>query len=248
VPSLLNVEPPDYYPIVDKLFADELRDALKSFGTEIQRMDVVVDRKGKTLILHFRVVLEREEGFPIPDMETIISGILDKLADDATSSFGNLYGISFRIGRLLIEEKRREKPSETNTKLIVEGPGELRPILARTGKGLVIKMREWGYRPSTVTLSAEDGRVSVVVKMDSRLSTTEKLTLRKALEDKAGAYLKTLTGKRLPVDVKILDPSDKVLKTIERGKKSVEERIQELLEREEVRSLMDALGKGTPSP
>ena len=245
---MLDVEPPDYYPVVDKLFADELREALASFGAEIKKMNVRVERSGRTLTLYFDMDVEREEGFPIPSLDAIVSGILDKLADDATNNFGKLYGVTFRIGGLRINQSIRKKETGTPT-LIVEGPAELKPVLARVGKGLIIKMREWGYQPSTVTLSTEDGsRVSVVVKMTSKLSTYDKLTLKKAVEERARAYFKTLLGERLPVEVKILDPSDKVLKTIERGKKSVEERIQELLKRDEVRSLMDALGKGTPAP
>ena len=244
---LLDVEPPDYYPIIDKLFADELEDALRSFGVTIRRMTVKVEPRGKALILHFKLLLEREEGFPLPNVETIVSGILDKLADEATSTFGKFYGVSFKIGGLNIIEKIVRKQSSTNTTLIVEGPSEMKPALARVGKGLIIKMKEWGYLPSTVTLSFDNEAIVIVVKMTSRLNTYDKLALKRALEERGRAYLKTLLGIRLPVKVKILDPSDKVLKVAESGKKSVEEHIQELMSREEIRSLMEALGK-SPSP
>lgn len=245
---MLDVEPSDYYPIIDKLFADGLKDALRPFGITVRGMRVRVEPRGKVLTLHFDLLLEREEGFPLPNAETIVSGILDKLADEATSMFGKFYGVSFRIVGLNISERVVRKQSLSSPTLIVEGPSELKPALARVGKGLIIKMREWGYSPSTVTLSIDKEVVSIVVKMTSRLNTYDKLALRRALEERGRGYLKTLLGRGLPVEVKILDPSDKVLKTVERGKKSIEERIQELISKDEIRSLMDALGRKTPSP
>ncbi|WP_456420524.1 hypothetical protein [Thermococcus sp.] len=243
---MLDVEPPDYYPVIDKLFADELEDALWPFGITVREMRVRVEPLEKVLTLHFDILLEREEGFPLPNVEAIVLGILDKLTEEATSTFGRLYGVSFRVGRVNIKERIIRKQNPGNPTLIVEGPSELKPVLARVGKGLIIKMKEWGYSPSTVTLSFDNEAVSIAVKMTSRLNTYDKLTLKSALVEKAAAHLKTLLGRRFPVEVRILDPSDRVIKVLERNKRTIEERIQELLSNEDVKALMDALGRKPP--
>lgn len=243
---MLDVEPPGYYPVIDKLFADELEDALWPFGITVREMRVRVEPLEKVLTLHFDLFLERDEGFPLPNVEAIVLGILDKLTEEATSTFGRLYGVSFRVGRVNINERTIRKQNPGNPTLIVEGPDGLRPALARVGKGLIIKMKEWGYSPSTVTLSLDNETVSIAVKMASRLSTYDKLTLKSALVEKATAHLKTLLGRRFPVEVRILDPSDKVIKALEKDRRTIEERIQELLSNEDVKALMDALGRKSP--
>jgi hypothetical protein len=239
--ALLEVEPPEYYPIIDKLFADRLAEALEPFGASLEEMRVLVRREDKRLNLDLSMEISRDVS-QLYNLESIVKGILEKLCGEATSSFGSLYGMSFVIAGLRIKEVPKRRVGGSTT-LVVNGPQDVKPALTRVGKGLAIKLNEWGYKPLAITIVLnENSEVVVVVKMGTKLDTDTKESVREALVERTTAYLKGLLGVELPVRAEVLDPETGLVLS-ERERLSIEERVKKLLSREDVRKLMELFGK-----
>ncbi len=241
---LLKVEPSEYYPVVDKLFASKLAEALEALGVKVDDISVLVEPAERTLHLRFEIAASKHEGFMPIDIEDAAEGILDRLIDEANSSFGRLYSVEFTVDDLRIREapKKEKSPGE---RLIVNGPEEFENKLERLGRGLIITLREWGVEFSTLTLSVPSNgteEIKVVLKTLKRLSQAEKDSLKKALKGKTLSFSRTILKGEYPVEVRILDPEDKALAGVMQEEKSVEELVQD----EDVRELLNVLGKSPP--
>ncbi|WP_297498552.1 hypothetical protein [Thermococcus sp.] len=226
--GLLEVDPPDYYPIIDKLFADKLQGALESFGAVVEEMRVRVVPKGQEINLFFYVEASRRS-FQAYDIESIIQGILEKLCDEATSSFGDFYGVSFHIAGLEVKEVPRGSSRRGSISLTVEGPQGVKSALARVGKGLAIKLGEWGYQVTALTLNMEEDAVRLTVRPGQKLDRATEMSLSDRLKERAEAYLRSLLGVSYQVRVEILS----------------EGKVEgDLSERDDVRELMKHLKNG----
>jgi len=244
---LLTVEPPDYYPIIDKLFADKLREGLEPFGVSLEEMWVRVVPRGRDLLLEFFLTVGKDSGLSVLDLKSFTEGILEKLCEEATATFGKLYNVRFVLGSVKIEEKHVQRRRTPGYSLIVDAPEELKGKLERVGKGLAIKLKEWGIEFSGLVLALDGRRIDVVIKVDGKMSDYDKSALKEAVEEKTRAFLKTVLRKELPVTVKILDAEDRALATVLKKMRAMEKEAEELAKMEEVKNLMEALGK-TPSP
>jgi len=242
---VLNVEPGEYYSIVDKLFASRLVDALNSFGASVGTIDAKIRPEGRTLNLSLGIEITGQSLAGIVDMETVIHGILEKLVQEANSSFGKFYGVAFVLESL--EVRRREEQRKAEPKLIVSGPTGIENALRRLGKGLMIKLKDLRIPVTSLTVTTDDllspRLISVVLRLSKKMSDAEKETLQEMVEDKARAYARALLSGSIPVAVKVLDPSDRsVARVIERAREA-EREIEALLRDEDIKRLMEALGK-----
>ncbi|WP_143597774.1 hypothetical protein [Thermococcus thioreducens] len=248
--KLLNVNPPEYYPIIDKLFAGRIKEAVEAFGASLEELTVFVQPEERVLNLIFLLKVRGLRRFLSMDIDPFVYGLLEKLASDATETLGKVYGVRFSIsGFKVIDEGPEGIPSEEAPKLIVNGPEEIKEILERLGKGLIITLREWSVEFSAlaVTVPFEEPHVlTIVLKMNRLLPPEEKGELEKKVRHKARTYLKTLTQRVFPLEVKIIDPEDRTLASILKRKVEIEKEADELAQSEEVRELMSLLGKGTP--
>ncbi len=137
------MNPPEYYPIIDKLFASRLVEATNALGIMVEDITALVVPDGRTLRLGFEIMISKGESFLPTGTESVVRGLLDKFADEANSSFGRLYQVDFLIERLKIEESTG-KGWRGRERLIVNGPDELVEKLERLGRGIIITLREWG--------------------------------------------------------------------------------------------------------
>ena len=247
---LLNVNPPEYYPIIDKLFAGRIREAVEAFGASLEELTVLVQPEERVLNLVFLLKVRGLRRFLSMEVDPFVYGLLEKLASDATETLGKVYGVRFSIsGFKVVDEGPEEARPEKTPKLIVNGPEKIRETLERLGKGLVITLREWNVEFSAlaVTVPFEEPHVlTIVLRTDRLLSPEEKGELEKKIRYKAGTYIKTLTKRVFPLEVKIIDPEDKALASILKRKVEIEKEAEELAQSEEVRELMGLLRKGTP--
>lgn len=247
--ELLRVNPPEYYPIIDKLFAGRLREALEAFGASLEELTVFVQPEDRVFNLVFFLKVRNLTRFFSVDVDSFIYGLLEKLASDATSTFGRLYNVRFSIAGFRVSEEEPEEETHKKAKLIVNGPLDMEEALERLGKGLMITLREWGVPFSSLAITATSEsipRIRVVLKLEKILPAEEKARLTEKMREKAKTYLKTLTKKLLPIEIKIIDPEDKALALVMRKKEEIEREAEELAEKAEVRELMNLLGKGIP--
>ncbi|NJE10435.1 hypothetical protein [Thermococcus sp. MAR1] len=248
--ELLTVNPPDYYPIIDKLFAGKIREAVEAFGASLEELTVFVQPEDRILNLIFFLKVRGLQRFLSMEVDPFVYGLLEKLASDATETFGKVYGVRFAIsGFKVVDEHPLEEHPERAARLVVNGPDDMREVLERLGKGLMITLREWNVQFSAlaVTVPIEEPHIlTIVLKMEYPVPPEEKEVLEKKLRDKTRTYIKTLTKRLIPVEVKILDPEDKTLASILKRKVEIEKEAEELAESAEVKELMNLLGKGTP--
>jgi len=247
---VLNVEPGEYYSIIDKLFASRIVEAVELLGASVERIDAKIRPEGRVLFLTFEVEVVQHSLAGIVDTETVIQGILEKLIQEANSSFGKLYNVAFALEALSVREEAPKRREGGETKLVVSGPHELEDVLRRLGRGLMITLKDWGVPLSSITVTtdfASPKLVSVVLRLTEKKSEAEKETLREAVEAKARIYARTLLPGGLPIQVRILDPGDRNIAQIMKRAKEVEREIEMLTKDEDIRKLMEALGK-SPSP
>ncbi|WP_297469718.1 hypothetical protein [Thermococcus sp.] len=132
----------------------------------------------------------------------------------------------------------------------MSGSPELEDSLRRLGRGLMITLKDWGVPLSFITVTTDlfsPKVVSIVLRLTENVSQEEKETLREAVETKARNYAKTLLPEGLDIQVKVLDPSDRNIAQVMKRAKDIEKEIEMLTQNEEIRKLMEALGK-SPSP
>ncbi|WP_297066228.1 hypothetical protein [Thermococcus sp.] len=245
---MLIVEPPGYYPIIDKLFAGRLEEALEPFGIKIQEMRVKVTPKEQTIFLNFTLRIKRDTGITIMSIETIIEGLVEKLCTEATSTFGKLYNVKFAVGNISVVELESEKRTTPHYSLVVDAPEELKSIAERIGKGLIIKLKEIEIPVSALTLSIDNinRKIDVVIKVMRELDQYEKEKLKELISEKTKTYMKILLKDYPPnVNVKILDPKDRALAIVMGRMEDMIREAEELAGMKEIQMLMDILGKSS---
>lgn len=244
---MLEVEPQRYYPLIDKLFASRILEAVESLGASVRRVHARVNPEGRTLFVTFEVDVIRHSLSGVVDTETVIQGVLEKCVQDANSSFGRLYGLKFDLEAVRVTESVPRSEEHGETRLVVSGPQEMEDALRRLGRGLMITLKEWGVPVASITVTTDDlispETVSIVLKLVEQIEKAEKDSLKSSVETKARSYAKALLPERLNIQVKVLDPSDKNIAQVMKRAKSIEKEIEEITKDEDLKKLMEALGK-----
>ncbi len=244
----LTVEPPEYYPVVDKFFADGLVEALEALGIEIMDIKAGVKPLKDRIRIGFLIELTKPEAFSRTELETIVSAVLEKLAEDATRSMGKFYNAVFEIAGFKIVESHRSRKNR-ETKLVVNAPEDVRRNLERLGKGLAIYLKDRGIDFSTLVINVpKDGRPRAVVTLLLKRPThpLEKERISESIAEKTQSYLRTLNIEYLGVDVKVLDPNDRKVSLALRERKKAEEVAEELRNDESIKEVLEAFGRGFP--
>jgi hypothetical protein len=246
----LSVEPPDYYLLIEKLFAGGIKDALETLGVELTSIKTRVKPEGKDITLAFVFEIRRPVTFLRGDLDTIISSVLERLTEDANKKFGRFYNVKFHIaGFKITEAPSKLKRGRDEPNLVINCPDDLRRTLERLGKGLMIYLKDRRIAFSTLVLTMPpDGRpkLTVTLLLPLEWPAYEKEILSEELEYKATSYLRTLSADYIFVEAKVIDPSDKTVGIVMDRLDEIEKEAQKLAEREEIRDLMNVLGKNAP--
>ncbi len=244
----LTVEPPDYYPVVDKFFADGLVEALEALGIDVMDIKAGVKALQGRIRIGFLIELTKPDAFSRVELETIVSAVLEKLAEDATKSMGKFYNASFEIaGFKIIESQSTRKNKET--KLVIKAPEDMRINLERLGKGLTIYLRDRGISFSTLVINVpKDGRPKglITLLLKKPIHPLEKERIAKSIFEKSQSYLRTLNMDYLEVDVRVLDQNDRKAPLTLNEKVKEDESIVEGTEDETVKEILEAFGRGFP--
>lgn len=244
---MLEVEPQEYYPLIHKLFVSEIVEAVDTLGASVRRIRAKVREGKRVLFLTFDVDVVRYSLSGVVDTETIVQGILEKRIQEANSSFGKLYGFRFVLESVTITEDVPRREKREDARLVVSGPQEMEDALRRLGRGLMITLKEWNVPLTSITVTTDDlispETVSIVLKLAEQMGKAEKDSLKSSVETKARSYAKALLPERLNIQVKVLDPSDKNIAQVMKRAKSIEKEIEELTKNEDLKKLMEALGK-----
>ena len=246
---MLSVNPPEYYPIIEKLFAARIKDALDAFGVSLEELRVFVQPEERNLNLIFLLKVRGLRRFFSSETNPFVYGLLEKLASDATATFGKLYGIRFTIAGFKVSEEEEREEHEGVPRLIVNAPVDMEKSMERLGKGLMITLKEWNVEFSSIALTVTEERiprVRVVLRLEKILPKEEREALKARVEAKTRTYLKTLIKKLLPVEVKIIDPEDRALAIVMKQREEIEREAESLAENEDIKELMALLGKETP--
>jgi len=241
----LTVEPPEYYPVVEKFFVDGVREALETLGVELLSVKAGVKQVGKEIRLAFIFEVGEEAGFIPVDLNAVISEVLDKLTANANAKFGKFQNVRFRVmGFRMVEGETRRR--EESGRLVIDCPDDLRRTLERLGKGLMIYLQERELPFTSLTLTVpHDGKPRLVVALllERETSPYEKASLERTLEEKTLSYLRALNADYLSVEVRVLDPGDEKVAKIVRERERIEKQAEEVVKDEDIRELMKALGK-----
>ena len=244
----LTVEPPEYYPVVDKFFADGLVEALEALGIEVTDIKAGVKQVNNRLRIGFIIELTRPETFSLEEIETIVSTILDKLAGDATSKVGSFYGAAFEVAGFRVVESKRGR-RERKSRVVINAPDDAKPSLERLGKGLAIYLKDRGIDFSALVINVpKDGRPKGVITLLLRKAAhpLEKERIGENIAEKARSYLRTLNMEYLSIDVRILDPDDKKVSTMLKEHEKTEKIADKIREDDGVREVLGAFGKRFP--
>ncbi len=248
--TVLTVDPPEYYPVIEKLFAGGIKDALETLGVELVSIKAGARPEGREIKLAFIFEVRKPETFLPGELDSIISGVLDRLTENANRTFGKLYNVQFKVvGFKTAETTSHPRQRGEETSLVVNCPEDLRRTLERLGKGLMIYLKDKGVEFTTIALTMPpDGRpkLTVTVLLPKERPAYERENLAKELKYKATSYLRTLNADYISVEVKVIDPGDKTVGIIMSRMDEIEKEAKELAGMEEIRDLMDVLGKETP--
>ena len=211
----VNVEPADYYPIIDKLFTEEIVGALDALGLSVEGIKARVKPSGDDVGVDFSLVVHSEGNREIPSMEEFIRIAVERLVDEANERFSGMGNGRFVLGELnLIKASETEKWGSFTPRINIEtAPDELMEPLEKVAKGLWIKLQERGVKVTSVVLSFEEDvrpRVTVRIVLDENLTSYERKLLTDYILDKMEAYLGVTVGRRdYLFDVQISTPSGK---------------------------------------
>ncbi len=241
----ITVEPPEYYPIVEKFFVDGIKEALETLGAELLSVKAGAKPAGSEIRLAFIFEVSREAGFIPLDLDPIVSEVLQKLADDANRKFGKFQNVRFKVvGFRIVERKVEDKKKEA--RLVIDCPEDLRRTLERLGKGLMIYLRDRDVSFTSLALKVpSDGKpkLSIVLLLEKETAPYEKASLKRAIEEKASSYLRTLNADYLSVETRVLDPGDEKVARVVKEMEKVEKQAEEIVKDDDIRELMAALGK-----
>ncbi len=245
------MEPPDYYPLVDKFFADGLVEALEALGIDVTDIKAGVKSTKTQIRIGFLIELVRPDAFSVAELETIISALLEKLAEEATRRVGKFYNASFEVvGFKIVESKHSKRKGDV--KLVVNAPEDVRMNLERVGKGLMIYLRDRGVEFSTLVINVpQDGRPRALVTLHLKKPThpLEKERLASSITEKTRSYFRTLSLEYFDVEVNVSDPNDtKALFAGRENKnsKNIVEGTGDARDEKSVREILETFGRGFP--
>ncbi|ASJ09327.1 hypothetical protein A3L11_08835 [Thermococcus siculi] len=246
----LSVEPPEYYPVIEKLFAGGIKNALETLGVELVSIKAGVVAEEREIKLAFVFEMHRPETFLPGELDSIISSVLERLAEDANRKFGRLYNVRFHIvGFRTVEASSQMGTRGEEANLVINCPDDLRRTLERMGKGLMIYLKDRKVEFSTLVLTMpQDGRpkLTVTLLLPEERPTYEKERLAEELEYKAASYLRTLNADYISVKARVIDPGDKTVGMIMSRLDEIEKEAKDIAERDDIRDIMSALGKNAP--
>jgi|GEM_PF-2823065 len=244
----LTVEPPEYYPVVDKFFANGLVEALEALGVETTDIKAGVKAVKNQIRIGFIIEVVKPEAFSINELEVIISTILEKLSEEATKSMGRFYNATFEVAGFKVIKSSRS-PENTEIRVIVNAPEDLRRNLERLGKGLAIYLKDRGIDFSTLVINVpKDGRPRAITTVLLRrpMHPLEKEHISESILEKTRSYLRTLNLEYLGTDVKVLDPTDKKVSLILKEKNHAEKLASDITKDETVKEILKVFGRKIP--
>ncbi|MDI3474554.1 MAG: hypothetical protein PWQ79_430 [Thermococcaceae archaeon] len=242
------VEPPEYYPIVDKFFATPLVEGLQVLGVDVIGIKAGVQTRANKILLGFIIETGSSPAIGALDVDSIVSSLLEKLAKEATYTWKKLQDVSFEVVGFKVYTSRR-RGREEKTSLVVNSPEDLRRGLERLGKGLMIYLKERRAIFSTIVIKAPmDGRpvINVTLLLREVMNPLEKQRLQRELSHKVESFLRTLSLDYLRFQVSVLDPEDEKISLLLREKEKAEKMVDNIAEKKELKELMRILGKKTP--
>ncbi|WP_297436951.1 hypothetical protein [Thermococcus sp.] len=208
----VNVEPAEYYPIVDKLFTEGIVEALDAVGLSVEGIDAKVKPSEDNVGVDFSLVVASKGNRGVSRMEDFIRIAVERMVEEANGRFKWMGSGKFVLGELkLVEAGETDKQAPSAPRISVEAaPDELKGALEKVAKGLWIKLQEKGVMVAAVALSFEGGTPPMVT---ARLVLKgnppyERELLADYISDKIEAYLWTTVGKGdYNVNVQLSTPS-----------------------------------------
>jgi hypothetical protein len=210
----VNVEPADYYPIIDKLFTEEIVEALDAVGLSVEGIDAKVRPSGDNVGVDFSLVVTSKGNRGVSSMEDFIRIAVERLVEEANGRFRWMGNGKFFLGELkLVEAGETEKRPSSSPRINIEAaPDELKGALEKVAKGLWIKLQERGVRVTSVALSFERGVAPTVTArliLEGNPTLYERKLLAEYISDKIEAYLWTTVGKGdYNINVQLSTPSE----------------------------------------
>jgi len=207
----VDVEPPEFYPIIDKFIVARIEEGFSALGARVRRVRVgVVPEDGK-LGLDVHVILEKESGLLPEELPVFTSSLLEKAIENANESFGSWNNVRFYLKRLKVREVEEEsRPDLKNVRLSVPSPVE-REKTEKLAKGLLLWLidRNFIVRGITVELtSLEPPAFKITIELENELDPVERKKLADAVVDKTTGYAETLFGSKPVVEsVDVLSPA-----------------------------------------
>ncbi|AMQ17857.1 hypothetical protein A0127_01035 [Thermococcus peptonophilus] len=245
---MAKVIPNKYHPLMQGLFISRMSDALDSLGMRLEDVLIHVNPTGKDIFLRFHLKVVQTSLTGSIDVESTVKGLIEKLTMEANESIGRVYGVTFLIDGIDVEQDlpRKYGIPRDKSKLVLNVPPDLEESVRRIGKGLIISLRDWGIPVVSLALNVDTttpNRIGLVVKLEKPLDKAEKESLVKALREKLSGYVKLLIKKPMEISVRVLDPSDKVVAKVMKKAKLAEKEVEAIIGNEDVRAIMKALGK-----
>lgn len=244
----LTVEPPEYYPVVDKFFANGLVEALEALGVEVTDIKAGVKAIENQIRIGFIIEVVKPEAFSISELEAIISTVLEKLSEEATKSMGRFYNATFEVAGFKVI-KSKKSPGNNEIRVIVNSPDDLRRNLERLGKGLAIYLKDRGIDFSTLVINVpKDGRPRAITTVLLRrpMHPLEKERISESILEKTRSYLRTLNLEYLGTEVKVLDPTDKKVSLMLKEKNRAEKIASDITQDETVKEILEVFGREPP--
>lgn len=233
---------------MQRLFVSKISEALDSLGIQLDGISIHVNPVGQSVFLRFRLRVVQASLAGSIDVEPTVKGLIEKLVREANESIGQVYGVTFIIEGIGVEQgsSKRSETSQDRPKLVLNVPSELEGPFRRIGRGVMIFLRDWRIPVASLTLSVDTSlprRATLVVKLKETIEQKEKESLAETLKEKLRRYIKLLIKSPMGISVRILDPSDKVVARAMKKAKLVEKEVETLIGNEDVRAIMKAFGK-----
>ena len=207
----VEVEPPDFYPIIDKFIATRIEEGFSALGASVRKVHVNVLVDDGKLGLEVYVAVERESGLLPEELPVFTSSLLEKAIENANENFGSLNNVRFYLKKLDVKEVEDGRKFDVkNIKLEVISPVE-REKTEKLAKGLLLWLadRNFSVRGITVELtSLEPPMFNIKLELGEELDPVERKKLEDAIVDKVIGYAETLFGSRPTVkSIEILSPA-----------------------------------------
>lgn len=103
---MFEVIPEKYRPpLMQRLFISKISDALDSLGMRLVSSSIYVNPVGKEVFLRFHLRVIQTSLAGSIDVEPTVKGLIEKLVMEANESLGRVYGVTFIIEDVSIEQE-----------------------------------------------------------------------------------------------------------------------------------------------